>query len=436
MCIHLFIHSSQKDIKKRIQHYDECLSNQKTVYKKTMQHLESLSSLLHEERDRRRSNSVLATSSEPFLEQRSATPDFPLNVNVPQRKAITPDSRRKDKRIGNVRINFFGSSGSLPTVEKSSVSPDVVFSPKSDVRIVVESCLSKALDVYEKEKETCTGNHIKDENESIIISNDVTIEVSDNTEDIVLKQEKENAKESDDVKGEEELSNEKVTVEDEHSKHEVREEEKMADREDMLEKGDDKDGSLEDDRIEEIIVKQEVDQKDKMEDEEEKDIGNIENEKIEDVIAKQEVDHKDMLKMEEEKLGEEKDERYVEEIVEQQVHSEDVTAKENGETVEEKTEADLEYLKVEDVRSETEQESGVQECLKERDNDIEELNTNIVLTNSTDQNGHTIAGVKLKHGVVIPERGQQLVNHVITPNLSKLPLQHESISLLPSNHST
>ena len=396
------------------------------MYKKTMKHLESLSSLLHEERDRRRSNSVLATSSEPLLEQRSATPDFPLNVNVPQRKAITPDSRRKDKHIANVRINFFGSSGSLPTVEKSSVSPDVVFSPKSDVRIIVESCLTKALDIYEKEKVNCTGNHIKDESESIIISNDVRIEVSDNTEPIVLRQEKEDAKDSDDIKGEEEeLSNEMVTIEAEHSEHDMREEEKMVDQEGMIKNGDDTNvRSLDDDRIKEIIVKQEVDQKVKMEDEEEKDIGNIENE---EVIANQEVDHKDMLKMEEEKLGEEKDQRYLEEIVEQQVHSEDVTAKENRESVKEKNETDSEYFKVEDVRSETEQKSGVQECLKERDNNIEELNTNIVLTNSTDQNGHGIAGVRLKQGIVIPEREQRLVNHVITPNLSKLPLQHENI---------
>ena len=113
-----------------------------------MRHLESLNYILHEQRDRRRANSVMETSSEPILQQRAHTPDFPLSL---QRVALTPDVTKKGRAVGGGLFSFNGSTGSLPSVEPSKATANVVISHTSpeqsrDVNVVVSDCLAKAIE--------------------------------------------------------------------------------------------------------------------------------------------------------------------------------------------------------------------------------------------------------------------------------------------------
>ena len=91
----------------------------------------------------------METTSEPsLLQHRARTPDFPLSL---QRSALTPDVTKKGVAVAGASFSFNGSTGSLPSVEPSKATANVIISHTSpeqsrDVNVIVSDCLAKAIE--------------------------------------------------------------------------------------------------------------------------------------------------------------------------------------------------------------------------------------------------------------------------------------------------
>ncbi len=169
-----------------------------------MKHLESLNYLLHETKDRRRANSVMVTSSEPnLLISRSQTPDFPIIQQ--QRIALTPDVRKKTTTTNISSFNYNkGSNGSLPTVEASKATANIIITSSSpeqrheDISQLVSASLTRAMNRLEdgneetvtEEKGTNDPNGCKEREEDVTVVND-RVQSNDEgimeTNEVVLK---------------------------------------------------------------------------------------------------------------------------------------------------------------------------------------------------------------------------------------------------------